>query len=199
MLVSGVVHQTLKALYDHVKSMTVFYWRPSFWKSVASFWSPLSLGRGWRLDEKWCHPKLILQRDSPTFQVFSRLVKYDSSRFVFVSEKTLMYMILSCLNTWCIIIYYILFTLYRFPDWWNMCFIENLNCYDLGLVHAWLTRPGVSWSQVKEGCLIYIRQTFKQITIIEIVKQRRQQLTCNNIPPKKISIKTPEGADELRF
>ena len=86
MLVSGVVHQKIKAPYDHLKSLTVFYWRPSFWKSVASFWSPLSLGRGWRLDEKWCHPKLILQRDSPTFQDFSRLVKCDSPRFVFVSD-----------------------------------------------------------------------------------------------------------------
>ena len=159
MLVSGVVHQKIKAPYDHLKSLTVFYWRPSFWKSVASFWSPLSLGRGWRLDEKWCHPKLILQRDSPTFQDFSRLVKCDSPRFVFVSDinsnvydcmlfEYMMYMYIYS-------IYCLLYT--DFPHWWNMCFIEILKCYDLGLECA-LDLP----DRVKEVSLVYIRQTFKQ-------------------------------------
>ena len=81
-----------------------------------------------------------------------------------------------------------------FPHWWNMCFIEILKCYDLGLVARLTYQTG--WRRVASSTSV---RHLSRKKIIEIVKQRRQQLTRNNIPPKKISNKTPEGADELRF
>lgn len=168
-----------------------FYWSPSFWKSVASFWLPLSLGRGWRLDKKWCHPKLILQRDSPT-------VKCDSPRFVFVLDiNSNVYdcMLFEYMMYIYILYIYIYLLLYiDFPDWWNYMFYWDFEVLWSRFGARLTYRTG--WRRVASSTSV---RHLSRKKIIEIVKRRRQQLTRNNIPPKKISNKTHEGAHELRF
>ena len=76
-----------------------------------------------------------------------------------------------------IYILYILFTLHRFSRLVKyVCFIEILKCYDLGLVCT-LDLP----DRVKEECLVYIRQTFKQIPI----SHRNRQTAKTTIDPQQ--------------
>ncbi len=103
------------------------------------------------------------------------------------------------LNTWYILQYAVYFIWIFQIGEVCMCLVRLVNCYDLRLVHPCPSRTG-QLMEVKEGCHLYIRQSFENIQSSKSSNSGNKNWPRNTtLPFWKISNKTPKGADELKF